>query len=78
VQELFRAGSLRISNGAGAGGLFKHFIGERRRARAVTCEVIRQRVTDPTFGSIAIVRRAALELGNNLKTRDTAISTCCA
>lgn len=30
-------------------------------------EVIRERATDPTFGSIAIVRRAALDLRNNLK-----------
>jgi hypothetical protein len=30
-------------------------------------EVIRPRVTDPTFGSVAVVRRAGLDLRNNLK-----------
>jgi hypothetical protein len=113
LQELFRAGSLRISNGPGAyglyrfdkhhilryhlrdrarayrrvlgytrsdpgpnarpnpefHGLFKHFIGEVAkfwRDKRIS-EVIRERATDPTFGSIAIVRRAALDLRNNLK-----------
>lgn len=113
LQELFRAGSLRISNGVGAyglyrfdkkgllryrqgdrmqayrrvlgytntdpgpnarsnpefHGLFKHFIGETAkfwRDKRIS-EVIRERATDPTFGSIAIVRRSALDLRNNLK-----------
>jgi hypothetical protein len=113
LQELFRAGTLRISNGPGAyglyrfdkhgilryrqrdrltayrrvlgytrsnpgpnarsnaefHGLFKHFIGETAkfwRDKRIS-EVIRERATDPTFGSIAIVRRAALDLRNNLK-----------
>jgi hypothetical protein len=113
LQELFRAGSLRISNGPGAyglyrfdkhhilryhlrdrlrayrrvlgytrsdpgpnarpnpefHGLFKHFVGEVAkfwRDKRIS-EVIRERATDPTFGSIAIVRRAALDLRNNLK-----------
>jgi hypothetical protein len=113
LQELFRAGTLRISSGPGAyglyrfdrrgvlryrqrermqayrrvfgytrsnpgpnarsnaefHGLFKHFIGEAAkfwRDKRIS-EVIRERATDPTFGSIAIVRRAALDLRNNLK-----------
>jgi hypothetical protein len=113
LQELFRAGTLRISAGPGAyglyrfdkhgilryrmrdrlrayrrvlgythsdpgsnaranpefHGLFQHFIGETAkfwRDKRIS-EVIRERATDPTFGSIAIVRRAALDLRNNLK-----------
>jgi hypothetical protein len=113
LQELFRAGTLRISSGPGAyglyrfdkhgilryrqrdrlraykrvlgyttadpgpsaranpefHGLFQHFIGESAkfwRDKRIS-EVIRERATDPTFGSIAIVRRAALDLRNNLK-----------
>jgi hypothetical protein len=113
LQELFRAGTLRISNGPGAyglyrfdkhgilryhmrdrlrayrrvlgytnsdpgpnaranpefHGLFKHFIGETAkfwRDKRIS-EVIREKATDPTFGSIAIVRRSALDLRNNLK-----------
>lgn len=113
LQELFRAGTLRISSGEGAYGLYRfdkhnilryqlrdrmrayrrvfgyttadpgpsarpnpefhgllhHFIGETAkywRDKRIS-EVIRERATDPTFGSIAIVRRAALDLRNNLK-----------
>lgn len=113
LQELFRAGSLRISNGPGAyglyrfdrrgvlryrqderlqayrrvfgytrahpgpgarpnsefHGLFTHFIGEAAkfwRDKRIS-EVMRERANDPTFGSIAIVRRAALDLRNNIK-----------
>jgi hypothetical protein len=112
LQELFRAGTLRISSGDGAyglyrfdkhnilryqmrdrrqayarvfgygrdpgtgacanpefHGLFAHFIGEAAkfwRDKRIS-EVIRQNATDPTFGSIAIVRRAGLDLRNNLK-----------
>jgi hypothetical protein len=113
LQELFRAGTLRISNGPGAyglyrfdkhgilryrerdrmraykrvlgytrsdpganarpnpefHGLFTHFVGETAkfwRDKRIS-EVIRERASDPTFGSIAIVRRAALDLRNNLK-----------
>jgi hypothetical protein len=50
-------------------GLFSHFIGETAkfwRDKRIS-EVIRQNATDPTFGSIAIVRRAGLDLRNNLK-----------
>lgn len=113
LQELFQAGTLRISGGPGAfglyrfdkhavlryrlpdrlrayrrvlgygrapagpnarsndqfHGLFRHFIGEVAkfwRDKRIS-EVIRERATDPTFGSIAIVRRAGLDLRNNLK-----------
>jgi hypothetical protein len=112
LQELFRAGTLRISSGDGAyglyrfdkhnilryeqrdrhrayarvlgygrdpgpgaranpefHGLFSHFIGETAkfwRDKRIS-EVIRQNATDPTFGSIAIVRRSGLDLRNNLK-----------
>lgn len=112
LQELFRAGTLRISSGEGAyglyrfdkhnilryhmrdrlqaysrvfgyardpgpgarsnpqfHGLFSHFIGETAkywRDKRIS-EVIREKATDPTFGSIAIVRRAGLDLRNNLK-----------
>jgi hypothetical protein len=113
LQELFRAGTLRISSGPGAyglyrfdrhgvlryrrdermqayrrvfgytkshpgasarpnhefHGLFKHFIGETAkfwRDKRIS-EVIRDRASDPTFGSMAIVRRSALDLRNNLK-----------
>jgi hypothetical protein len=112
LQELFRAGTLRISSGEGAyglyrfdkhnilryqqrdrrrayarvlgygqdpgpgaranpefHGLFSHFIGETAkfwRDKRIS-EVIRQNATDPTFGSIAIVRRSGLDLRNNLK-----------
>jgi hypothetical protein len=113
LQELFRAGTLRISSGEGAYGLYRfdrrnilryqmrdrlqayrrvfgytnvnpganarpnpqfhglltHFVGETAkywRDKRIS-EVIRERATDPTFGSIAIVRRAGLDLRNNLK-----------
>src|SRR5437588_2426110 len=113
LQELFRAGTLRISSGEGAFGLyrfdkhgilryrmqdrmraykrvfgytrsdpgpgaranpefhplFQHFIAETAkywRDKRIS-EVIRERAQDPTFGSIAIVRRTGLDLRNNLK-----------
>jgi len=113
LQELFRAGTLRISGDEGAlalyrlekhgilryskrdrlmayqrmfgygrgystqsvrpnvefHGLFKHFIievAEYWQQKRIS-EVIRHNANDPTFGSIAIVRRAALDLRNNLK-----------
>jgi hypothetical protein len=113
LQELFRAGTLRISSGPGAyglyrfdkhsilryhlrdrmraykrvfgytrsdpgpnaranpefHGLFSHFIGETAkfwRDKRIS-EVIRDNASDPTFGSIAIVRRAAFDLRNNVK-----------
>src|SRR5215831_770765 len=113
LQELFRAGSVRLSGGSGAfalyqfdrrevlrytardrlaayrrifnyGGipvpsgsrpntdfhkLFSHFIHQVTlfwRDKRIS-DVIRERSYDPSFGSIAIVRRAGLDLRNNLK-----------
>jgi hypothetical protein len=113
LQELFRAGTLRISGGPGAFGLYRfdkhailryrqldrmrayrrvlgytnvpagpgartnadfhalftHFIAEVAkfwRDKRIS-EVIRHNATDPTFGSVAIVRRAGLDLRNNVK-----------
>jgi hypothetical protein len=113
LQELFRAGAVRLSSGEGAYGLYKwdrrevlrHTVRERRsayrrafgygRAPVPTgsrpntdfhplfaqfvnqttlywrdkriSDVIRERAYDPSFGSIAVVRRAGLDLRNNLK-----------
>lgn len=50
-------------------GLFSHFIGEVAkywRDKRIS-EVVRERANDPTFGSMAIVRRAGLDLRNNMK-----------
>jgi hypothetical protein len=113
LQELFRAGAVRLSGGAGAfalyqfdrrevlrytardrlaayrrifnygsapvpaGGrpntdfhkLFTHFVHQVTlfwRDKRIS-DVIRERAYDPSFGSIAIVRRAGLDLRNNLK-----------
>ncbi|MGH2636292.1 MAG: hypothetical protein ACRDHU_09150 [Actinomycetota bacterium] len=113
LQELFRAGSVRLSAGPGAyalyqfdrrevlrytqrdrlaayrrafgygsspvptgsrantdfHNLFGHFINQVTlfwRDKRVS-DVIRERAYDPSFGSIAIVRRAGLDLRNNLK-----------
>src|SRR4051794_27714175 len=113
LQELFRAGTVRLSGGAGAfalyqfdrrdvlrytrsdrlsaykrifgyGGapvptgsranadfhkLFAHFVHQVTlfwRDKRIS-DVIRERAYDPSFGSIAIVRRAGLDLRNNLK-----------
>jgi hypothetical protein len=113
LQELFRAGTVRLSAGAGAfalyqfdrrevlrytlkdrlaaykrvlgygpgsvpaGGrsnpefhnLFTHFINQVTlfwRDKRIS-DVIRERAQDPSFGSIAVVRRAGLDLRNNLK-----------
>ena len=113
LQELFRAGAVRLSGGVGAfalyqfdrrqvlrytnrdriaayrrlfgygGGaapvgarpntdfhnLFSHFIQQVTlfwRDKRIS-DVIRERAYDPSFGSIAIVRRAGLDLRNNLK-----------
>jgi hypothetical protein len=113
LQELFRAGAVRLSAGAGAfalyqfdrrevlrytqrdrlmayrrvlgygGGpvptgsrantdfhnLFSHFINQVTlywRDKRIS-DVIRERAYDPSFGAIAIVRRAGLDLRNNLK-----------
>ncbi len=113
LQELFRAGTVRLSGGPGAfalyqfdrrevlrytqrdrlaaykrifnyGGtnvptgsrantdfhkLFAHFVHQVTlfwRDKRIS-DVIRERAYDPSFGSIAIVRRAGLDLRNNLK-----------
>src|SRR5258708_13067501 len=113
LQELFRAGTVRLSGGAGAFGLyqfdrrevlrytsrdriaeyrrvfgygagpgpsgsrpnteyhklFSHFVHQVTlfwRDKRIS-DVIRERAYDPSFGSIAIVRRAGLDLRNNLK-----------
>ncbi len=113
LQELFRAGTVRLSSGSGAFALYQFDRREVLRytkrdrlaaykrifnygegpvptgARANTdfhklfthfvhqvtlfwrdkriSDVIRERAYDPSFGSIAIVRRAGLDLRNNLK-----------
>lgn len=113
LQELFKAGTIRLSAGEGAYALyqfdrrevlrhtrrdrlaayrrifgygsgpvptgaqpnesfhrqFSHFINQVTlfwRDKRVS-DVIRERAQDPSFGSIAIVRRAGLDLRNNLK-----------
>lgn len=113
LQELFRAGAVRLSNGKGAFSLYQfdrrevlrytrrdrlsayrrilgygdtpaptggransdfhnllsHFINQISlfwRDKRIS-DVIRERSFDPSFGSIAIVRRAGLDLRNNLK-----------
>jgi hypothetical protein len=113
LQDLFRAGAVRLSAGSGAyslyqfdrrevlrytrrdrlsayrrafgydtapvvagsrantefHNLFTHFINQVTlfwRDKRVS-DVIRERAYDPSFGSIAIVRRAGLDLRNNLK-----------
>jgi hypothetical protein len=113
LQELFRAGAVRLSGGPGAYGLyqfdrrdvlrytqrdrlsaykrifgytqapvpngsransdfhnlFTHFTNQVTlfwRDKRIS-DVIRERAYDPSFGSIAIVRRSALDLRNNLK-----------
>jgi hypothetical protein len=114
LQELFKAGSVRLSSGDGAYGLYQYdrrqVLRHTRRDRLqayrrvfgytkatpppgakpnrdfhnlfvhfVTqvaqffrdkriSEVIRPRVSDPSFGSVAVVRRAGLDLRNNLKS----------
>jgi hypothetical protein len=113
LQELFRAGTVRLSGGPGAYGLyqfdrrdvlrytrrdrfsayarilgygiapvpaggrrnaefhpqFNHFVNQVAlfwRDKRIS-DVIRERASDPSFGSIAVVRRAGLDLRNNLK-----------
>lgn len=113
LQELFRAGTVRLSGGAGAFALyqfdrrevlrytmrdriaayrrifgygsgpgpagsrpntefhklFTHFVHQVTlfwRDKRIS-DVIRERAYDPSFGSVAIVRRAGLDLRNNLK-----------
>jgi len=114
LQELFKAGVVRLSDGAGAyrlyqydrrqvlrytqmdrqqaylrafgytaappapsavpnrqfHGLFSVFVGQVARffRDKRISEVMRERASDPSFGSIAIVRRAGLDLRYNLKS----------
>ena len=114
LQQLFRAGTVRLSGGAGAYGLYQY---DRRQVLRYTrrermqayrrafgytqatpptgakpnpdfhtlyvhfmtqvaqffrdkriSDVIRPRATDPSLGSVAVVRRAGLDLRNNLKS----------
>jgi len=113
LQELFRAGAVRLSGGAGAFALYqfdrREVLRYTKRDRLVAyrrafgygrapvprdsrpntdfhplfaqfinqvtlywrdkriSDVIRERANDPAFGSIAVVRRAGLDLRNNLK-----------
>jgi hypothetical protein len=113
LQELFRAGAVRLSGGDGAFGLYqfdrrdvlRYTLRDRRAAyrrafgygrapvpagaransefhplfthfvNQVTLywrdkrisDVIRERAYDPSFGSVAVVRRSGLDLRNNLK-----------
>jgi hypothetical protein len=113
LQELFRAGTLRLASGPGAYGLYQfdrrqvlrytrrdrlsayrrvlgygsvvvprgsrpntdfhrllmHFMNQVAlywRDKRIS-DVIRERAYDPSFGSIAVVRRSGLDLRNNLK-----------
>ncbi|MGP4047382.1 hypothetical protein [Streptomyces sp. 2A115] len=113
LQELFRAGAVYLSSGAGAyalyqfdrrevlrysrrdrlaayrrafgygrapvpagsrangdfHGQFEHFVNQIalfHRDKRIA-DVVRERAYDPSFGSIAVVRRAGLDLRNNLK-----------
>jgi hypothetical protein len=113
LQELFRAGAVRLSTGKGAYGLyqfdrrevlrytsrdrmaayrrilgygtaalsgdarpngefhtlFSHFVNQVAlfwRDKRIS-DVIRERAQDPSFGSIAVLRRSGLDLRNNLK-----------
>jgi hypothetical protein len=113
LQDLFRAGTVRLSGGSGAYGLyqfdrrdvlrytqrdrmaayrrvlgygsaavpagarpnaefhrqFSHFVNQVTlfwRDKRIS-DVIRSRANDPSFGSIAMVRRAGLDLRNNVK-----------
>jgi hypothetical protein len=113
LQELFRGGTVRLSDGPGAFGLYQfdrrevlrytlrdrmsayrrafgygnapvparsrpntefhklfgHFINQvvlYWRDKRIS-DVIRERAYDPSFGSVAVVRRAGLDLRNNLK-----------
>lgn len=113
LQELFKAGTVRLSNGAGAFSLYQfdrrevlrytrrdrlaayrrafgygsspvpagsrpntdfhprfvHFVNQVAlywRDKRIS-DVIRERAWDPSFGSVAVVRRAGLDLRNDLK-----------
>jgi hypothetical protein len=72
-KRLFNYGGAAIPEGSRANTdfhkLFAHFIHQVTlfwRDKRIS-DVIRERAYDPSFGSIAIVRRAGLDLRNNLK-----------
>jgi hypothetical protein len=72
-KRIFNYGSAQVPAGSRANTdfhkLFAHFIHQVTlfwRDKRIS-DVIRERAYDPSFGSIAIVRRAGLDLRNNLK-----------
>jgi hypothetical protein len=72
-RRIFNYGSMPVPIGSRANTdfhkLFAHFIHQVTlfwRDKRIS-DVIRERAYDPSFGSIAIVRRAGLDLRNNLK-----------
>jgi hypothetical protein len=72
-RRIFNYGSLPVPNGSRSNTdfhkLFAHFVHQVTlfwRDKRIS-DVIRERAYDPSFGSIAIVRRAGLDLRNNLK-----------
>jgi hypothetical protein len=72
-RRIFGYGSTPLSAGARANtdfhNMFTHFVHQVTlfwRDKRIS-DVIRERAYDPSFGSIAIVRRAGLDLRNNLK-----------
>jgi hypothetical protein len=72
-RRIFNYGSTPVPTGSRANTdfhkLFAHFIHQVTlfwRDKRIS-DVIRERAYDPSFGSIAIVRRAGLDLRNNLK-----------
>src|SRR5262249_16809669 len=72
-KRIFGYGSAPVPTGSRANTdfhkLFSHFIHQVTlfwRDKRIS-DVIRERAYDPSFGSIAIVRRAGLDLRNNLK-----------
>jgi hypothetical protein len=72
-KRIFNYGGTNVPSGSRANTdfhkLFAHFVHQVTlfwRDKRVS-DVIRERAYDPSFGSIAIVRRAGLDLRNNLK-----------
>jgi hypothetical protein len=72
-KRIFGYGSAQVPTGSRANTdfhkLFSHFVHQVTlfwRDKRIS-DVIRERAYDPSFGSVAIVRRAGLDLRNNLK-----------
>lgn len=72
-KRIFGYGSAQVPTGSRANSdfhkLFAHFVHQVTlfwRDKRIS-DVIRERAYDPSFGSIAVVRRAGLDLRNNLK-----------